>query len=63
MTTTRDDRDRDQGQRAELALNELAAAVDSILAAAELLGTTPAGLGLGRALEDLAAVLAIAYRR
>jgi len=62
--TTAQDRDREtQGGRASLALNELAAAVDAIHAACELLGVTPEGLGLGRALEDLGAVLAVAYRR
>jgi len=62
--TTARDRDREtQGQRASLALNELGAAVDAILAACELLGVTPDALGLGRALEDLATVLAVAYRR
>lgn|GEM_PF-2142277 len=63
MTTARDWDRETQGQRAALALNELGAAVDAILSAAELLGVTPDGLGLGRALEDLATVLAVAYRR
>ncbi len=63
MTTTRDDRDREtREQRASLALNELAAAVDAIHAACALLGVNPEGLGLGRALEDLGAVLSVAYR-
>ena len=59
MTTTAHQRDRDQEQRASLALNELEAARDAIHAACDLLGTTAAGLGLERALEDLAAVLSV----
>jgi len=61
--TTAKDWNPDQEQRASLALNELAAARDAILSACELLGVTPDALGLGRALEDLAAVLAVADRR
>ncbi|CAN5510830.1 MAG: hypothetical protein ACR2JP_00460 [Acidimicrobiia bacterium] len=63
MTTAHQQDRETQEQRAALALNELGAAVDAIHAACDLLGVTPAGLGLERALEDLAAVLAVAYRR
>jgi len=58
MTTAHQQGRETQGGRAALALNELGAAVDAILSACELLGVTPAGLGLERAVEDLAAARA-----
>jgi len=58
MTTARQ-RNPDREQRATRALNEIAAARDAINAACDLLGVTPAGLGLGRAFEDLEAVLGV----
>jgi len=48
MTTAHQQGRETQGGRAALALNELGAAVDAILSACELLGVTPAALGLAR---------------
>ncbi|CAN5464387.1 hypothetical protein BH24ACT7_BH24ACT7_25630 [soil metagenome] len=59
QTTGPHQRDRDQDHRAALATNELRA-YDAITAACVLLGTTAAGLGLERAVEDLGHVLDVA---